>query len=89
MAFNSETAANAGKLSSRKGKPNFLTKESREIVSLIAQNNFEKFETELKKLEGKDYCMVYLRLMEYHLPKLNRTEITDNTTAPIIINFKD
>ncbi len=91
MAFTPETAAKAGSLSSRKGKPNNLTKESREAVSLIVKRQFPKFKRELKKLEGKDYCDVMLKLMEYHMPKLNRTEISteDPLFTPIIINLKN
>lgn len=91
MPFTSKTAAKAGAISSRKGKPNNLSKESREKISLIVKSNFPKFKKELKKLEGKDYCEVMLKLMEYHMPKLNRTEITseDVNFTPIIINLKN
>lgn len=75
MPFTSKTAAAAGRKSSRKGKPNALTQESREKVSLIVEKNFPKLSRELKKLKGKEYCEIMLKLMEYHVPKLNRTEI--------------
>jgi hypothetical protein len=89
MSFTSTTAAKAGAKSSRKGKPNNLSKESREKISLIVKGNFPKFKKELKKLEGKDYCEVMLKLMEYHVPKLNKTEITtdEETFTPVIINL--
>jgi len=89
MAFTPETASQAGSLSSRKGKPNNLTKESREVVSSLINGNFPKFEKELKSLTGKDYCDVMMKLLEYHIPKLNRTEIQANDRAfnPVIINL--
>ncbi|SHG34861.1 hypothetical protein SAMN05444483_10991 [Salegentibacter echinorum] len=77
MAFTKETAAKAGRKSSRKGKPNNMSKESREKISLIVQRNFPKLKRELKSLSGKDYCDVMLKLMEYHVPKLNKTEIVE------------
>lgn len=89
MPFTTETASQAGSLSSRKGKPNNLTRESREVISSLVNGNFSKFETELNSLTGKDYCEVMLKLLEYHIPKLNRTEIQSNEEAfkPIIINL--
>ena len=91
MPFTPQTAAKAGLKSSRKGKPNNLTKESREAISLIVKKSFPKFKKELKKLEGKEYCDVVLKLMEYHVPKLNRTEITTEEGAftPIIIALQN
>ena len=89
MAFTKETAAKAGKKSSRKGKPNNLSKESREKISLIVKQNFPKLKRELKKLDGKDYCDVVLKLMEYHVPKLNKTEIVadEEIFRPVTINL--
>ena len=89
MAFTPETAAKAGSLSSRKGKPNNLTKESREVISSLVNGNFSKFEEELKTLKGKDYCDVMLKLMEYHVPKLNRTELIGdpNDYPTVVINL--
>jgi hypothetical protein len=34
-----------------------------------------KIKTELKKLEGKDYINAITTLMEFVIPKLNRSEI--------------
>ena len=89
MPFTPETASKAGSISSRQGKPNNLTKESREAISTLISGNFPKFETELNSLTGKDYCDVMLKLMEYHIPKLNRTEITGEGSEirPVIINL--
>ena len=57
-----------------KGTPNTITKIQREFVQTLLDNQSTKIEIELNKLDGKDYLSVVLNLMEYCIPKLNRTE---------------
>ena len=57
-----------------KGTPNTITKIQREFVQTLLDNQSEKIEMELSKLEGKEYLSVVLNFMEYCIPKLNRTE---------------
>jgi len=48
-----------------------------EVFSEYCLNGgLEKLETEIKSLEGKDYVNAMFQLLEYHKPKLARTEVT-------------
>lgn len=50
----------------------------RELLSNIADDNNEKFKTELMTLKGKAFIDSYLGLLEYCTPKLNRTDLTND-----------
>ncbi len=58
-----------------KGSANKETKQLREFLANVLDNNRDKFEDELNKLEGKDYINAVSNLMEYCTPKLQRSEI--------------
>ena len=90
--FTSETAAEAGKRSSREGVPNAHTSESRETVKMIIEGNWKKLKEELEKLEGKDYVNSVIKLLEFHLPKLNKVEVKDDLEdkrMTINVNYSD
>lgn len=61
-----------------KGTPNIATKIQREFIQSLLDNQTNKIEIELNKLDGKEYLNVILNLLEYSIPKLNRTEIVNN-----------
>ena len=56
-----------------KGTPNVTTKIQREFIQSLLDNQTNKIEIELNKLDGKEYLSVILNLLEYSIPKLNRT----------------
>lgn len=49
-----------------------------EIFSEYCMNGgLERFQDELEKLEKKDFVNAFLTLLEFHKPKLARTELTN------------
>jgi len=76
MPFTSETAKKAGAKSSRKGSGNKATAELRERVSMLLDSQFDSIVNDLAQLDPKDRVNAYIRLMEFALPKLNRTDVT-------------
>lgn len=76
MPFDSESARRAGKKSSRKGIPNSENKPLREAITAFLDENFSEFEKRMKEMPAADYCDVFLKLMEYRLPKLQRSEMS-------------
>lgn len=71
--FTSESAKRAGKKSTRKGVPNKATSELRKRVNDFLDGNWDKLLNDIDKLEPKDRIETYLKIMEYGLPKLQRT----------------
>lgn len=58
----------------KKGTPNRTSKEIREALGHLFNNNLERFEQELDKLEGMAYVKVMLQLVHYVAPKIKAIE---------------
>ncbi len=58
-----------------KGTPNKDTKQLRLRIESLLKDNWNDVLNDLDSLKPKDRIDAYLRLLEYSLPKLNRTEI--------------
>ena len=74
------------------GTPNKLTKSHRELMNGIFENEIQsgKIESELKKLDGKDYLDAIFKLSGFVLPKLNSIDITNpQVNKPIIIDWSE
>lgn len=71
----------------QKGVTNKTTSKIRDFLLYVTDNNRERFEQELLKLEGKDYVQSFLQLLEYSTPKLARVEYTDDTDTKVNIDF--
>ena len=83
-----------GVKSTRKGVPNKATSDLRDRVKLIIDNNIERLQSDLDKVEPKERLNFLIQLLNFALPKLKAMEITDETSfnqpSPIIyINTKD
>jgi hypothetical protein len=68
---------NAGK-GRRKGVPNKITRDVRAAVAELAQNNMHKLQGWLDRVAKKDPAKaadLFVRLLEYHIPKLARAEM--------------
>lgn len=66
--------------------PSKTTKDVREAIALIAQRNVEAFETWLGQVAADDPAKaadIFLHAIEYHIPKLARTENTGADGKPI------
>ncbi len=93
MPFDKKTAREAGQKSSRKGKPNRLNAELRTVVNDLLDANAETILQDIAKLEPRDRINAWIRLLEFALPKLNRTqsEISGPEGLPLetVIRFVD
>jgi len=59
-----------------KGKPNRITAELREWISVFINNNKEKIQQDFDSLESKDWIMIFDKLLKYALPALQATSLT-------------
>lgn len=58
----------------QKGTQNKDTKKLRERVDSLLDDNWDKVVNDLKELNPKERIDTYLKLLEYSLPKLSRSE---------------
>lgn len=78
---------NAG-LGRPKGAPNKSTAAVREAIARMAEDNAENFAEWLTKVAAdspEKACDIYLKAIEYHIPKLARTEVTGAENGPLTI----
>lgn len=83
-------AAGMGRI---KGVPNKTTQNVREMIALVAEQNAPKFAEWLQTValgDGKQVkpdpgkaAELYLKAIEYHIPKLARTEVSGTDGGPI------
>jgi hypothetical protein len=73
-----------------KGTPNRATQAVREAIARMAEENAENFNLWLSQVAAtspEKACDIYLKAIEYHIPKLARTEVTGKDDGPINIGF--
>lgn len=58
------------------GTPNKKTEQWELFTRYLLEGGLQKLEQELMALSGKDYVNAMVNLLEYHKPKLNRSEMT-------------
>lgn len=68
-----------------KGTPNKSTAERRERVSAVLNLLFESVEVDIKQLSPKDRTNLLTDLLEFDIPKLNRTEVKQEGDNQLII----
>jgi hypothetical protein len=71
-----------------KGAPNKSTAIVREAIARMAEDNAENFNkwlTDVAASSPEKACDIYLKAIEYHIPKLARTEVTGAENGPIQI----
>lgn len=76
-----------GKKSSRKGVSNKATKELRNKVQLIIEDNIDQIQKDLDNVEPKERLSFLIQLLNFSLPKLKSVEVTDDKniiSTPII-----
>jgi hypothetical protein len=74
-----------------KGVPNRSTALVREAIARMAEDNAENFNrwiTEVAASSPEKACDIYLKAIEYHIPKLARTEVTGAENGPIKMDFR-
>lgn len=57
------------------GSTNLIGKELKELINNYCVSNWYKFMDTLPVLNELEYCKTYLQLLEYCIPKLQRTTI--------------
>ena len=79
----------SGNLNGRgKGTPNKVTQLQREFIQSLLDTQQDKILTELNQLHGKDYLNAVNGLMEFVLPKLQRTELkNENGNYDVSLNI--
>lgn len=72
-----------------KGRPpgakNKRTEQWEQFVEYCMTGGLDKFRKALDSLKDKDYIEAYLKLLEYHQPKLQRSEVEQTNTGERII----
>lgn len=74
----------------KKGSPNKVTLIQRDYIQCLLDSQQDKIFIELSKLTGKDYISAITGMMEFVLPKLQRTELKgadDNYSLPVIVGM--
>ena len=69
-----------------KGAPNKATADVRACIAMIAERNVEKLEEWINEVPdpGKRADLL-LRMFEYHIPKLARSEVLGDKNAPLTV----
>ena len=71
-----------------KGSINKATARVREAIAMMAEDNAENFALWLSQVAASSpekACDIYLKAIEYHIPKLARTEVTGAEEGPVKI----
>ncbi len=79
-------AAHKGNQYNIKGRPGAKNKKTVqwEVFSEYCLNGgLVKFKEELNKLNGNDYVDSFIKLLEFHKPKLSRQAVTDGDGKPL------
>lgn len=73
---------------SRKGIPNRATADVRAAIALVAESTAPRIQEWLDAIEdpGKRFDL-YLKMLEYHVPKLGRVEHTGNDGGPLEVRI--
>jgi len=74
------TKGNPGKPPGAKNKKSILWDQ---LGDFFVNEGAERFITEIRTLEGKDYVNAYSQLVEFFKPKLSRVETTDDLSREI------
>ena len=72
------------------GSSNRTTRDVREAIAVFAQGNVERLQVwldEIAKTDPVKASDLYVRLLEYHVPKLARTEMTGEDGGPLNISI--
>lgn len=89
--MNKQTANNKGR---PKGSPNRATADVRAAIAAFAEGNAHKLQDWLDRVadgsggikpDPAKAADLYLRAIEYHIPKLARTEVTGQDGGPVEI----
>jgi hypothetical protein len=66
------------------GTPNKRTEQWQTFSEYCLTGGIDKFKRELDSLKGKQYVDAFLSILEFHKPKLARTEVTGDDGKDLI-----
>jgi len=70
-----------------KGTPNKVTADVRKTIALIAERNIEALEQWIMEVEDPARrAELFLRVLEYFVPKLSRAEVTGDGGGPLQVH---
>jgi hypothetical protein len=71
-----------------KGTPNKATTDVREAIAVFAKANAHQMGEWLLAIDDPARRLdLYLRALEYHIPKLGRTEVVGDPALPIVMTW--
>jgi hypothetical protein len=78
---------------SRKGAPNKSTAQAREAIARFVDGNAERLQEWLDQIAAEDGPKAafdcFVDLIEYHVPKLARTEVTGEGGGALVVRLSD
>jgi hypothetical protein len=78
---------------SRKGAPNKSTAQAREAIARFVDGNAERLQEWLDQIAAQDGPKAafdcFVDLIEYHVPKLARTEVTGEGGGALVVRLSD
>jgi hypothetical protein len=73
----------------RPGSPNKATRDVRAAIAIIAEKNIDSVQAWLGEIEDPGKRLdLFIRLLEYHVPKLARTEMTGKDGGALVYVFE-
>ena len=79
-----------GRSGRKQGTPNKVTRDVREAIAVFAQDNVDQMGKWLNQIDDPAKRLdLYLRALEYHVPKLSRAEVTANVNMTTIEALKE
>lgn len=79
-----------GRSGRKQGTPNKVTRDVREAIAVFAQDNVDQMSKWLNQIDDPAKRLdLYLRALEYHVPKLSRAEVTANVNMTTIEALKE
>lgn len=74
---------------SRKGVPNKVTQNAREAIAALVENNVDRLQDWLEQIAAQQGAekawRCFMDVVEYHIPKLQRTEHVGDGGGPVVI----
>lgn len=70
------------------GTPNKLTADVRAAIARLAEGNIERCQSWLDRIAKKDprgALDLFLRMLEYHVPKQGRVEVAGDKSRPLTV----
>lgn len=75
-----------------KGTPNKMTADIRTTIKLLSERNVQGFEALIDRVAKKDPARamdLHLKVLEFNIPKLQRTEMTGLDGAALTVELSD